>query len=208
VVGDVSIYERIVKADPDNEIIDLQPLIPSAKLDCRYATTNNLVHRKLYPTAVAFMRKPAAYALQHAAEVLSAQGYGLLLHDGYRPYEVTCIFYEVIKDTTFVADPHKGSKHNRGMAIDLSLYHLSTGEPVVMPSEYDETTERAFQKYISPIADANKHKSILKQALLDVGFIENQWEWWHFDYRGWESCYTYDLWHEDIRKANEAMKSK
>ncbi|GAB2561308.1 M15 family metallopeptidase [Spirosoma aerophilum] len=203
VVNDVQIYRKIVATDPDNELVDMRTLIPDAQFDVTYATTNNLVKRKLYPTADVFMRKPAAQALQQANENLKKQGFGFIFFDGYRPYAVTEIFYEVIKDTTFVADPHKGSRHNRGMAIDLSLYDRKTGKRLSMPSDYDETSPRAFQSYTQSDSASLAHRTILRLAMEQVGFAIFPWEWWHYDFKGWENCFTYDLPHTVIRRANK-----
>lgn len=205
VVKTVQTYKQLVLKDGDNALVDVRTLIPDAHFDVRYATTNNLIGRKLYPRAEVFMRRPAASALVRANELLRAKGFGLLLHDGYRPYAITELFYEVIKDTTYVADPRKGSKHNRGMAIDLSLFHLHNGQPVLMPSAYDETTPRAWHNYTETTEEAHRHREILKQVMTQVGFEIYPWEWWHYDYQGWQTCYTYDIWHKKIKKANRRL---
>jgi D-alanyl-D-alanine dipeptidase len=208
VVNDVEIYKKIVRANPDNELLDLRKLIPDAKFDVRYATADNLIKRPLYPSADVFLRKPAALAIKKAHENLKKQGYGLVFFDGYRPYEVTVLFYEVVKDTTFVADPHKGSKHNRGMAMDLSMYDLKTGQLVHMPSEYDETTSRAFHSYMDTDSLALANRKILRTAMEAVGFDIYPWEWWHYDFKGWQTCFTYDIWHAKIREANKQLHAK
>ena len=206
VVNDVKIYQQIVRANPDNELVDLKKHIPGARFEVKYATADNLIGRPLYPAAEVFMRKPAALALKKAHKALKKQGLGLMFHDGYRPYEVTVIFYETIKDTTFVADPHKGSRHNRGMAIDLTLFDLKTGKELSMPSGYDETTPRSFHSYMEADSASLAHREILKNAMLAAGFEIYPWEWWHYDFKGWETCYTYDIWHADIRKANKTFR--
>ena len=205
VVNDVNIYKKIVKADADNKLLDMRSLTPDAQFDVTYATPNNLIKRAVYPTADVFMRKPAALALKSVHEKLKKQGLGLVLFDGYRPYRVTEIFYEEIKDTTYVADPRKGSRHNRGMAIDLSMFDLKTGKRVSMPSAYDETTPRAFHSYMDSDSASLKHREILKNAMTEVGFEINNHEWWHYDFKGYKTCYTYDLWHTEIKKANEGL---
>ncbi|MCB0688221.1 MAG: M15 family metallopeptidase [Saprospiraceae bacterium] len=208
VVKGVRTYKAIVKSDPENQLIDLRDIIPDAKYDVRYSTTNNLLGRVLYPTADVFMRKPAAMALRQVQENLKQLGYGLVFHDGYRPYEITVVFYEEIKDTTYVADPHKGSRHNRGMAIDLSMYDLKSGEIVEMPSGYDETTVRSHHDYMDASPEALQNRQILKDAMLDVGFEIYPYEWWHYDYKGWEQCYTYDIWHKKLKKVNKKLFRK
>lgn len=208
VINDIGLYKKLVVADPDNEMIDLRELIPGAKFDVRYATANNIVKKQVYPAADVFMRKPAALALLKAQEQLNKLGYGLLFYDGYRPYAVTVLFYETIKDTTFVADPRKGSRHNRGMAIDLSLYDLQTGQPLVMPSGYDETTERSFHDYLGADSIAKSNRKILRTTMEAVGFDIYKWEWWHYDFKGWQDAAVYDIWHNKIRKANAALAKK
>ena len=205
VVGDVRIYEKIVAADPDNELVDMHHILPDAQYDVTYADTTNFLKRKLYPPADVFMRKPAALALRQVAENLKKQGYGLVLFDGYRPYAITMLFYEEHGDTTFVADPRKGSKHNRGMAIDLSLYELKTGKRLSMPSAYDESTPRAYHSYMDSDSASLAHRTLLRKAMEQVGFAIFPWEWWHYDFRGWENCFTYDLWFDAIRKANKKI---
>ena len=208
VVKGPKVYEKIVKADPDNQLVDLREIIPDAIFDVRYATANNLIGRPLYPTADVFMRKPAALALRQVHENLKQLGFGLVFHDGYRPYEITELFYEVIKDTTYVADPRKGSRHNRGMAIDLSMFDRKTGQMVKMPSEYDETTQRAHHDYQEGDVEALQNRQILKDAMLDVGFQIYPFEWWHYDFKGWDQCQTYDIWHKKIRKVNKKLIKK
>lgn len=208
VVKGSKVYCTIVESNPENQLVDLREIIPDAIYDVRYATSNNLIGRPLYPTADVFMRKPAALALRQVHENLKQLGFGLVFHDGYRPYEITVLFYEEIKDTTYVADPRKGSRHNRGMAIDLSMYDLKTGQIVEMPSEYDETTLRAHHDYMDGSDVALQNRQILKDAMLDVGFEIYPFEWWHYDFTGWQDCYTYDIWHKKIRKVNRKLIKK
>ena len=206
VVKGAGVYAQMIKADPENELLDMRKLLPNAQFDVTYAGTNNFLKRKIYPTSDLFMRAPAAQALVRASKNLNKLGYGLLLFDGYRPYSVTELFYEEIGDTTFVADPRKGSKHNRGMAIDLTLFDLKTGKAVLMPTAYDEASEKAYQDYTGGDPIALKNRAILRQAMEEVGFTIFKYEWWHYDFRGWEQCLTYDIWHEDIRRVNAQKK--
>ena len=207
VIKGAHVYQKMVEVDSENELVDMRALLPQARFDVTYAGTNNFLKRKIYPTADLFMRAPAARALVRASKILKRKGYGLLLYDGYRPYSVTELFYEEIGDTTFVADPRKGSKHNRGMAIDLSLYFLKTGEPVPMPSGYDEASLRAYHDYQGGDLSALQNRALLRATMESVGFQVFKYEWWHYDFKGWEKCKTYDIWHEDIRKINQQLKS-
>lgn len=208
VVGNESVYREVVRADPENALVDMRRLLPEAKFDVTYSTDRNFLKRKVYPTADLFMRKPAAEALVRAAEQLKSKGLGLLLFDGYRPYAVTVLFYEEVGDTTFVADPRKGSKHNRGMAIDLTLFDLKTGQPLPMPSGYDEASPRAYHEYQGGDPEALRNRAVLREAMEQAGFNIFKWEWWHYDYAGWENCLTYDLWHKRISAVNRQLGIK
>src|SRR5215470_8416522 len=131
------------------ELVELVSLDRTIRLDIRYATSNNFLGRPVYTEARAFLQRPAAEALVRANKALHKQGYGLVIHDGYRPWSVTKIFWDATPEDKkiFVADPAQGSRHNRGCAVDLSLYDLKTGREVVMPSEYDEMTDRSHINY-------------------------------------------------------------
>ena len=132
---------------------------------------------------------------------LKARGYGLIVHDGYRPWYVTKIFWEATPDDKkiFVADPAKGSKHNRGCAVDLSLYDLTTGKEVKMPSGYDEMTDRAYSDYAGGTAEERALRALLRQAMESQGFTVNPTEWWHFDYKDWQEYSIMNIRFEDLR---------
>jgi D-alanyl-D-alanine dipeptidase len=169
------------------DLVELLKLEPTLKLDVRYATANNFVGRPLYTEARAFLQRPAAEALRRAHQKLRKRGYGLLIFDGYRPWAITKLFWEVTPPHlhNFVADPRKGSKHNRGCAIDLSLFDLKTGQEVEMPGAYDEMTERSYPTYKGGTVEQRKARDILRAAMEAEGFAVNEYEWWHFDYKDW-----------------------
>ena len=169
------------------DLVELVKLDPTIKLDIRYATANNFVGRPLYTEARAFLQKPATEALQRAHQKLRQQGYGLLIFDGYRPWAITKLFWDVTPPSlhNFVADPRKGSKHNRGCAIDLSLFALQTGQEVSMPGAYDEMTERSYPMYKGGTAEQRRTRDLLRAAMEAEGFAVNEYEWWHFDYKDW-----------------------
>jgi D-alanyl-D-alanine dipeptidase len=170
------------------DLVELTRLDPTIKLDVRYATTNDFLGTPLYTQARAFLQRPAAEALVRAHRELKAVGYGLIIHDGYRPWYVTKIFWDATPDDKkiFVANPAEGSRHNRGCAVDLSLYDLKTGKEVEMPSGYDEMTERAYANYAGGTAEERARRALLKQAMEKQGFAVNPDEWWHFDYKDWK----------------------
>ena len=179
------------------EVVKLDPTI---KLDIRYATSNNFLGTPVYTQARAFLQGAAAEALLRAHRELKAQGYGLIIHDGYRPWYVTKIFCDATPDDKkiFVADPAEGSRHNRGCAVDLSLYDLKTGEEVKMPSGYDEMTHRAFADYSGGTTDERARRALLRHAMEKQGFTVYPQEWWHFDYKDWKQYPILNVKFEDL----------
>ncbi len=170
------------------DLVELTKLDPSIKLEIRYATTNNLFGTVFYSEARAFMQRPAAEALVRVNRKLKQMGYGLLVHDAYRPWYVTKVFWDATPDDKklFVADPSKGSRHNRGCAVDLTLYDLKTRKPVEMVSTYDETTGRAYADYPGGTSLQRWYRNLLRTAMESEGFTVYEAEWWHFDYKDWQ----------------------
>ncbi len=170
-----------------SDLVEVTSLDPSIRLDVRYATTNNFLGAVFYSEARAFLQRPAAEALVRVHRALRARGYGLMLHDCYRPWYVTKAFWEATPPAQrwLVADPSSGSRHNRGAAVDLTLYDLATGRIVDMPSTYDESTPRAYAFYPGGTTAQRWHRALLRRAMEAEGFTVNPSEWWHFDYAGW-----------------------
>jgi D-alanyl-D-alanine dipeptidase len=189
VVRDLGEYDRLVAADPDKRLVEITD-IPR---DVRYATTNNFMHAQLYPVAKVYLRRPAAIALHEVERELAREGLGLKLFDGYRPYRVTVRMWKPIRNPDFVADPAKGSRHNRGAAVDLTLIERRTGQELPMPTGYDDFTSHARQDFndLSPEVIANRAK--LRDVMVRHGFDPLPSEWWHFDFRGWEKFELLDL---------------
>ena len=171
------------------DLVELVKLDPSLHLEIRYATANNFLGRPVYTEARAFLQRPAAEGLIHANQKLHEQGYGLLIFDGYRPWSVTKIFWDITskENRKFVADPKKGSRHNRGCAVDLSLYDLSTGKEIEMPGVYDEMSERSYPNYTGGKDVQRKMRDLLRSKMEAESFMVSEYEWWHFDYKDWRS---------------------
>jgi CubicO group peptidase (beta-lactamase class C family)/D-alanyl-D-alanine dipeptidase len=169
------------------DLVELVTLEPTLRFDIRYAGTNNFLGEPLYTEARAFLERPAAEALVRVHRALLKQGYGLLIHDAYRPWSVTKMFWDAVPESgkTFVADPAQGSKHNRGAAVDLTLYDRTTSEPVRMVGGYDEFSPRSFPDYPGGTSLERWHRDLLRRAMEAEGFTVNEFEWWHFDYRDW-----------------------
>jgi len=189
VVHDTAEYDRQVAADPDKRLVEITD-IPR---DVRYATTNNFMHAKLYPVSKVMLRRPAAIALHEVERELARDGLGLKIFDGYRPYRVTVRMWKPIRNPDFVADPAKGSRHNRGAAVDLTLIDLRTGNDLPMPTGYDDFTPRARQDFNDLPADAIANRAKLREVMTRHGFDPLPSEWWHFDFRGWERFELLDL---------------
>ncbi|HTF38414.1 MAG TPA: M15 family metallopeptidase [Blastocatellia bacterium] len=170
------------------DLVELVKLDRTIKLDIRYATSNNFLGRPVYKEARAFLQRPAAEALVRANNALRKNGYGLIIHDGYRPWSVTKIFWDATPQDKkqFVADPAQGSRHNRGCAVDLSLFDLKTGKEVVMTSEYDEMTERSHINYQGGTENQRRLRDTLRAAMEAEGFAVYEPEWWHYDYKDWK----------------------
>jgi D-alanyl-D-alanine dipeptidase len=170
-------------------LTDLRSLDTTIRYDIRYATTNNFMGAQFYSQAKAFLQRPAAEAAVRAHVWLRQFGYGILVHDAYRPWYVTKMFWDATPDhqkEVFVANPAKGSRHNRGCALDATLYELASGRPADMVSGYDEFSERAYPHYPGGTSLQRWHRELLRIALEREGFRQYEWEWWHFDFDGWK----------------------
>jgi D-alanyl-D-alanine dipeptidase len=169
------------------ELVELVTLDSTIRLDIRYATDNNFMGAAMYSEARAFMQRPAAEAVVRAHRKLKAMGFGLLIHDAYRPWYVTKMFWDATTgaDHEFVADPASGSRHNRGAAVDLTLYTLADGKPVRMPGGYDEFSHRSYPTYPGGSTLERWRRELLRSVMESEGFTVNASEWWHFDLKGW-----------------------
>ncbi len=169
------------------DLVDVRSLDKSIALDVRYATNANFLATPVYGKAQVRLQRSAAEAVVRAHRALKAKGYGLMLHDGYRPWFVTWVFWNATPEASrdFVADPSKGSKHNRGCAIDLTLVDLKTKKPVDMPGLYDEMSSRSYPDYGGGTSRQRAMRQMLREAMELEGFTVYETEWWHFDYKDW-----------------------
>jgi D-alanyl-D-alanine dipeptidase len=181
-------------------LVELTELSKTIKLDIRYATADNFVGRPVYTEARAFLQRPAAEALIKVHAKLRDKGLGIVVFDAYRPWTVTKLFWDVVPEDKrkFVADPAKGSKHNRGCAVDLSIYEIKTGRLLPMPSGYDEFTERASPNYKGGTDEERANREMLRRQMEAEGFTVNPNEWWHFDYKDWQDYAIYDIAFSDV----------
>lgn len=192
------------------DLVELVKLDKTIKLDIRYARTDNFVGKVVYTEARAFLQRPAAEALVRVHKKLKKQNLGLVIFDGYRPWSVTKIFWEVTPEDKrkFVANPATGSKHNRGCAVDLSIYDRKTGRLVEMPSDFDEFTERASPDYQGGTEAERTNRDLLRRLMEAEGFTVNANEWWHFDYKDWQEYAIYDVPFSAIMGEKKSKKIK
>ncbi len=190
IVNDYKTYKSICKKKPNSELIEIRKAIPNVVLDIRYATKNNFMKQVMYGQARAFARKPVVEKLKKIQGILNKQGYGLKIFDAYRPYAITVAFWEKASDKNFVANPAKGSKHNRGCAVDLTIIDLKTGKDLPMPTPYDSFAPEAAPHFENLAPEIIKNRDFLIATMQANGFKVIYNEWWHFDFNGWQE---YDL---------------
>lgn len=176
-----------------DDLVDVQKMIPSIVLDIRYATTNNFTGQRLYPFARCYLRRAAAEKLRAAQAELALSGCGLKIFDGYRPLAVQRRMWEVFPQPGYVADPKKGSRHNRGAAVDVTLIRLTDGAELTMPTSYDDFTERAHRNFMDLPAEAIQNRTLLESVLTRHGFVGLPTEWWHFDDAAWQNYPLLDI---------------
>lgn len=191
-------YYKTVEVDSSNLLVNLETYIPGIVIDIRYATDNNFTGTTIYTAPKAWLRKEAADSLLKVQHILNAQGLGIKVFDAYRPYAATLYFYEVYKDTTFVAAPWKGSIHNRGGAIDLTLINLETGEELAMPTPFDEFSEKASHSYSDLPADVIVNREKLLKTMIENGFTMYENEWWHYNIKGRDKYALMDISFEEL----------
>ncbi|MEO5599826.1 MAG: M15 family metallopeptidase [Cyclobacteriaceae bacterium] len=191
-------YQQSVNRNSENILINLEKFVPDLVLDIRYATTNNFTKERIYNLARAYARKPVAEALKQIQYELGKQGYGIKIFDAYRPYKATVKFYKVYGDTTYVASPYRGSRHNRGCALDLTVIDLKTGEELKMPTGYDSFSKEAWPS--TPVRDPviRKNRQLLMNVMQKHGFKVNGSEWWHYDFIGWQKFEVMDIDFEEL----------
>jgi zinc D-Ala-D-Ala dipeptidase len=196
VVPDEATYLRLVESAAEKKLVDLSTL--GIATDIRYATENNFMKRKLYPVAEAWLRAPAAAALVNVQKELAEKGLAIKVFDAYRPYRVTEAMWEPIKNPDYVADPSKGSRHNRGAAVDLTLIDLATGAEIEMPTPYDDFTPRAHHDFNDLSAGALRNRALLRDVMTRNGFDALPSEWWHYDFRNWKTFELMNVALEDL----------
>ena len=172
---------KTVLQTPAKQMIDVKSQIPSIALDLRYASTNNFMHEQLYPLInTTFLRKSVADSLEVAQKQLIEMGFGLKIFDAYRPYSVTVKMWEPVQDDRYAADPKKGSGHNRGIAVDLTIINLTTKQELDMGTNFDNFSDTAHHAFTNLPEDILQNRLLLKSIMEQHGFKALDTEWWHY----------------------------
>ncbi len=193
VITDFNRYQESISIDSSKRLANLLEFIDNIRLDVKYATDDNFLGKSVYDTALAFLRFPTAQALKQVQSELITMGLGIKIFDAYRPYSVTVAFYKNYPDSTYVASPWKGSRHNRGCAVDLTIVSLDTGEEIEMPTAYDDFTDKAHHDYSDLLEEIIHNRELLKSLMEKYGFKSYPYEWWHYDFEGWENFELLDI---------------
>lgn len=201
IISQPKAYEKSVAADPGKIMIELKTAIPLLVYDLKYASADNFMKRRMYAahTTKTFLRKPAADSLGKVAATLARQGLGLKIYDAYRPYSVTKRFWKLVHDERYVANPAKGSKHNRGTAVDLTIIDLQTGKELDMGTGFDNFTDTAHHAFTALLATILRNRSLLKSTMEEYGFQALDSEWWHY---GFESKTEFEVLDIPFKKLN------
>lgn len=204
VTDKLSDYKKQVKTDPAKKMIELRELAPDIVYDLRYAGTNNFMHRMMYPasTSFTFLRQPAAQALQKVQDELKGKGLGIKIFDAYRPYSVTVKFWELVKDENYVAHPARGSGHNRGTAVDLTIVRLPSGTELAMGTGFDNFSDTAHHGFTRLPAEILRNRQMLKTLMEKQGFRAYEKEWWHYS---WPEAARFELLDIGFNKLKKAL---
>jgi zinc D-Ala-D-Ala dipeptidase len=200
IIDSMELYWETVAKDSNKLLVDLEKFIPGIKTDVKYATKDNFTKQVLYTQAKVYTRYHVARALKKIQSELKEKGFELLIFDGFRPYSVTEIMWANVLDDRYAADPKKGSRHNRGCAIDLTIVNSTTGEELEMPTPFDDFTIKAHHAYAKLPEHIIKNRALLKNIMIKHNFEPITSEWWHYDFKGWNSYELLNLSFEDLEE--------
>lgn len=206
-INSVAQYQKTLIGHPEKQMVAIDG-IPGIVLDLRYATQNNFMHKKLYTVNanITFLRKPVYEALDSVRIYFAKLGFGLVVFDAYRPYSITTMLWENVKDDRYAANPSKGSGHNRGIAVDLSLEDLHTNKLVEMPTEFDNFSDSAHLDFKGGSPQSIVNRNLLLEVMKKFGFEPLSTEWWHFSWPHAENYEILDLSFEALQKSTESVK--
>ncbi len=185
----------------NHDLVDIQKINPSIRLDIRYATTNNFTQRKVYSHAKCYVRAHVAKKLDAVQKELESMDLGLVVFDGYRPLDVQKLFWQLVPDPRYVAPPTEGSHHNYGCAVDCSLVKKD-GTPLPMGTDFDDFTEKAHRNFTDLGADVIKNRKLLEEIMVKHGFLPMPYEWWHFDDADWKKYKILNVSFAELEESN------
>ena len=185
-------------------MVDLKLLVPNIVMDIRYASSNNFMRQSMYPGRVntTYLRLPVARALARVQKELNEKGMGLKLFDGYRPYSVTEKFWELVMNEKYVADPKKGSGHNRGTAVDVTIITLRDKKELPMPTGFDNFTDTAHHSFMQLPFSLLENRKMLKDIMEKYGFKKMDTEWWHYTWADDQHFELLNLSFSDLKDLN------
>lgn len=193
IISTLEQHRQLIKLDSNYILVDLEEFVPNILLDIRYATNNNFTGKVVYDKAKAYVRLPVAKRLKIIQEELNSNGLGLKIFDAYRPYTITLKFWDIVKDSNFVATPWGASRHNRGCAVDLTIIDLKSGDEIPMPSEYDDFSDKAFPNNNNFPENILNNRKMLIEIMNKNGFTVFPTEWWHYDFVGYQQYPVTDI---------------
>jgi len=206
VIKEFDMYAATVKADSNKQMVELKSLVPNLVYDLKYATDKNFMRRNMYPgkTSYTFLRLPAAHALALVQKELNEKGMGLKIFDAYRPYSVTEKFWELVLNEKYVADPKKGSGHNRGLAADLTIIYMHNGKDLQMPTGFDNFSDTSHHSFMNIPFDALQNRKLLRDIMEKYGFKMFETEWWHYSWPDEKNYYeAMDIPFADFKNADK-----
>ena len=201
VIDNVTAFNKSIAGQPNKMMVDVKKSIDNIVIDLKYASRNNFMHKKLYPnTSATYLRLPAVIALSAVQRELNKNGYGLIIWDAYRPYSVTEKMWEMVKDDRYAADPKFGSGHNRGVAVDLTIYNLQTMQELNMGTGFDNFSDTAHHDFKQLPAATLQNRMMLRTLMEKNGFKALETEWWHYFLPNTKEYELLDLSFKDLSK--------
>lgn len=207
VVSDISTFKNSIAADTNKRMVNILNSLPGIILDLRYATSNNFMKQKLYPPIhTTYVRSVAADALKKVVDELKKENLTLKIFDAYRPYSITKKMWEAVKDDRYAADPSKGSGHNRGIAVDITLVDIITKNELPMGTGFDNFSDTAHTYFTALPSPILHNRNILKSIMEKYGFISLDTEWWHFSLPDAAGFELLDLSFDDLKKFEKKLE--
>jgi len=206
VISSMPVLKKTIIKNPGKQMTDLKKQMPALVLDLRYATTNNFMEQPLYPAlTTTYLRKTAADSLTAVQKKINELGLGLKIFDAYRPYSITEKMWEPVQDDRYAADPRKGSGHNRGIAVDLTLVNLSTGKELDMGTGFDNFTDSAHHAFTGLPEAILQNRLLLKKIMEEHGFKALDTEWWHYSLPNAKDYELLDISFKDLEQKKQTI---